>query len=129
MAIWNKIVDEFERAGRAANSALDEGKLRLTLMRARQSTDHSAERLGYAVFRAKAKGEELAADQYNRHASELAAAEAEIARLETLLKEAAKHRSGHPPKANAESEAKPTPAAAAAASERGPHEPEGAVEP
>ncbi len=107
MPIWNKIKDEVERAGRAANSAIDEGKLRLTLLRARQTADHAAERLGYALFRAKQKGEELTADLYNRHASELSAAEAEIARLETLLTEAAARRGpAKPPSAE--------PAAAAA---------------
>ncbi len=92
MPIWNKIKDEVERAGRAAHSAIDEGKLRLDLLRARQSADRSAQRLGYATYKAKAEGKELADDVYQRHASELSAAEAEIARLETLLKEAAARR-------------------------------------
>lgn len=92
MPIWNTIKDEIERAGRAANSAIDEGKLRLTLMRARQTADRAAQQLGYAVFKAKGEGHDLASDDYNRHASELAAAEAEIARTETLLKEAAADR-------------------------------------
>jgi hypothetical protein len=94
--IWNRIKDEVERAGRAAHSAIDEGKLRLDLLRARQSADRSAQRLGYAIFRAKTDGKPLADDVYNRHASELTAAEAEIARIETLLKEAAARRGGEP---------------------------------
>ena len=94
MPIWNKLKDEVERAGRAAHSAIDEGKLRLDLMRARQSADRSARRLGYAVYKAKAGGHELADDVYQRHAGELSAAEAEIARIETLLREAAARRGG-----------------------------------
>ena len=35
MALWNKLKDELNRAGRAAQEALDEGKLRLDLMRTR----------------------------------------------------------------------------------------------
>jgi hypothetical protein len=94
--IWNRIKDEMERAGRAAHSAIDEGKLRLDLMRARQSADRCAKHLGYAVYKAKSAGQDLAEDVYNRHASDLKAAEAEIARLKTLLDEAAAHRTGAP---------------------------------
>ncbi len=117
MPIWDRLKDEFERAGRAATSAIDEGKLRLDLLRARQNADHAAERLGYALFKAKEAGFELSADDYSRHASELSAAQAEIARLETLLKEAASRRSGGPSAGDAEgatADAKPevTPPAA-----------------
>jgi hypothetical protein len=126
VAIWNTIKDEFERAGRAANSAFDEGKLRLTMMRARQTADRAAQRLGYAVYRAKTRGEDLAIDLYNRHASELAAAEAEIARLETLIKEAAAHRAGAKPAADAPAA---TPNATSQATAEPPKEPDGAVEP
>ena len=94
MPIWNRIKDEVERAGRAAHSAIDEGKLRLDLLRSRQAADRSAQRLGYAIFKAKSEGKELAEDVYSRHANELSAAEAEIARIETLLKEAAARRTG-----------------------------------
>ncbi|HET7631092.1 MAG TPA: hypothetical protein VFK16_02120 [Gemmatimonadaceae bacterium] len=92
MPIWKSLKDEFGKAGRAAGSALDEGKLRLTLMRARQVADRSAQQLGYAVYRAKARGAELAVEEYDRHATALGAAEAEVARLESLLKEAAAGR-------------------------------------
>ena len=94
MPIWNRIKDEVGRAGRAAHSAIDEGKLRLDLLRTRQAADRSAQRLGYAVYKAKTEGKALAEDVYNRHACELSAAEAEIARIETLLKEAAARRTG-----------------------------------
>ena len=97
MPIWNRIRDEVERATRAAHSAIDEGKLRLDLMRARQAADRAAQRLGYAVFKARKDGGEIAPDVYNRHASELASSQAEIARLETLLKEAAARRSPSTP--------------------------------
>jgi hypothetical protein len=94
MPLWDKLKTELDRAGRAAHSALDEGKLRLEAIRARQAADSSAQRLGYAVFRARKGGGEIDKDDYNRFASELTAAQAEVDRLETLLKEAAEKRRG-----------------------------------
>ena len=58
MALWNKLKTELDRAGRAAQDALDEGKLRLEAFRARQLADKAAQALGYAVFRAKQAGQE-----------------------------------------------------------------------
>lgn len=94
MAIWNKLKTELDRAGRAAQQAIDEGKLRLDMHRARSSADRCAQRLGYAVFRARAEGRELPAEEYARLASDLAAAEAEAKRFETLLQEAEQRRTG-----------------------------------
>ena len=94
MPLWDKLKSELDRAGRAAQSALDEGKLRLDATRARRASDAAASRLGYALYNAKKAGGELPADNYNRYASELAAAQAEIERIETLLKEAAAKRKG-----------------------------------
>lgn len=53
MTIWNKLKSELDRAGRAAQGALDEGKLRLEIFRARQLVDRAAQSLGYAVYRAR----------------------------------------------------------------------------
>ena len=53
MALWNKLRTELDRAGRVANDALDEGKLRLEVFRARQLVDRAAQSLGYAVYRAR----------------------------------------------------------------------------
>jgi hypothetical protein len=89
MALFDKLKHELDRAGQTAQRALDEGKLRLELFRARQSVDRFAQRFGYAVFRAKAAGTELAAEELAAHMSNLTAAEAEVTRLETLLKEPA----------------------------------------
>jgi len=88
MALWNKLKDELNRAGRAAQEALDEGKLRLDLMRTRQAQDKAAQKLGYAVFRARKLGGDVPSDEYARLSSEVANAEAEIERIETLIKEA-----------------------------------------
>lgn len=93
MALWDKVKSELDRAGRAAQQALDEGKLRLEVHRARQTADKYAMRLGYAVYRAKKAGGELPPEEYAGLAGNLTNAEAEVARLEKLLEEAAAHRS------------------------------------
>src|SRR4051812_10546902 len=92
MALWNKLKDELGRAGRAAQDALDEGKLRLDLMRSRQALDRAAQKLGYAVYRARKLGGDIPSDEYARVSAEVANAEAEVERYETLLKEASDRR-------------------------------------
>ena len=92
MALWNKLRDELNRAGRAAQDALDEGKLRLDLMRTRQAMDKAAQKLGYAVYRARKLGGDVPSDEYARLSAEVANAESEIERLETLIKEAGTRR-------------------------------------
>ena len=94
MALWNKLKDELGRAGRAAQEAIDEGKLRLDLLRSRQAMDRAAQKLGYAVYRARKLGGDIPTDEYARIAAEVANAEAEVERYETLLKEAAGRRKG-----------------------------------
>jgi len=98
MALWNKLKDELNRAGRVAQDAIDEGKLRLDLMRSRQAMDRAAQKLGYGVYRARkagGAGADIPSDEYARLAAEVANAEAEIERYETLLREAgAKRQSG-----------------------------------
>jgi hypothetical protein len=87
MAIWDKVRTELDRAGRAAQQALDEGRLRLDAFRARQHADKAAQALGYAVYRARSGGGDLDIDTYARLSSALAAHEAEAARLESKLDE------------------------------------------
>lgn len=85
MALWDKLKTELDRAGRAAQTAFDEGKVRLELLRLRQLADKAAQALGYAVYNAKRAGGELDEESYGRLSSTLAAHEAEIARLEAQL--------------------------------------------
>jgi phage tail tape-measure protein len=94
MALWNKLKDELNRAGKAAQEALDEGRLRLDLMRSRQAMDRAAQKLGYAVYRARKLGGDIPTDEYARVSAEVANAEAEVERYETLLREAAGRRKG-----------------------------------
>jgi hypothetical protein len=92
MALIDRLRDELDRAGRSAQRAFDEGRLRLDLYRARQSVDRFAQRFGYAVYRAKQAGGDLPAEEYTAHMNNLTAAEAEVTRLETLVEQAARQR-------------------------------------
>jgi len=92
MALLDRLRQELDRAGRSAQRAFDEGRLRLDLYRAKQSVDRFAQRLGYAVYRARKAGGDLPPEEYAAHLTNLTAAEAEVTRLETLVAEAAKGR-------------------------------------
>ena len=85
MAFIDKLKEELDRAGRAAQGALDEGKTRLEAFRTRQLADKAAQALGYAVFRAKQGGGEIDADTYNRLAATLATHDSEAAKYEADL--------------------------------------------
>jgi len=85
MSVWDKLHTELNRAGRAAQGAFDEGRLRIEIFRVRQLADKSAQALGYAVYRARAKAEELDAAGWDRLAATLREHEAEATRLEEQL--------------------------------------------
>lgn len=92
MPLIDRLRSELDRAGRAAQDAFDEGRIRLELFRARQTADRSAQRLGYAVFQARRAGEDLSAEQNAALFADLTAAEAEVTRYETLVAEAERRR-------------------------------------
>jgi hypothetical protein len=83
---WDKLKNEIDKAGKVAQGALDEGKLRIELFRVRQAADKVAESLGYAVYRARKDGREPDQEAYAGLVSSLAEKEAEIARIEADLK-------------------------------------------
>ena len=103
MPLLDRLRQELDRAGKSAQRALDEGRLRLDLYRARQSVDRFAQRFGYAVYRAKKAGVDLTVEELAAHMGNMTAAEAEVTRLETLIAEASKQRkdllTGNPPAA------------------------------
>ena len=88
MPLWDKVKSELDRAGRAAQNALDEGRIQLDAFRARQRMDKSAQVLGYAVYRARSAGTELDTESYGRLSADLAAKEADVTRLDAELREA-----------------------------------------
>ncbi len=85
MAILDKLKQELDRAGRAAQEAFDEGKTRLEAFRERQLADKAAQALGYAVFRAKQSGSEVDADSLTRLTTTLKTHDTEAGRLEGEL--------------------------------------------
>jgi hypothetical protein len=85
MAIWDTLKRELDKAGQVAQGALDEGKLRLELHRAKQRADEAAASLGFAVYRAKAAGGDLEGERYASLAANIMTAEAELARVEREL--------------------------------------------
>lgn len=97
MALWNKVKQGIDKAGKAAQDVFDEGKLRLDAYRAREQADKAAEALGYAVFRAVDAGGELATDVRERLITTLRAQEADARRLEAELAAArTMHATGAP---------------------------------
>ena len=87
MALLDKLREEFDKAGKAAQGALDEGKTRLEAFRTRQLADKAAQALGYAVYRAKQGGGEIDADTYSRLAATLATHDADASRYERELED------------------------------------------
>jgi hypothetical protein len=117
MAFIDKLKEELDRAGRAAQGALDEGKARLEAFRTRQLADKAAQALGYAVFRAKQNGGEIDADTYSRLAATLATHDAEAAKYEAELElRRTQNRAGTPADRAASSTADAASSAAGAAS-------------
>ena len=87
MAFIDKLREELDKAGKAAQGALDEGKTRLEAFRTRQLADKAAQALGYAVYRAKQGGGEIDADTYSRLAATLATHDADASRYEKELED------------------------------------------
>jgi len=85
MAVFDRLKEELDRAGKAAQAAFDEGKIRLEAFRTRQLADKAAQALGYAVFRAKQNGSEVDPDTYSRLSATLATHDAEASRYEAEL--------------------------------------------
>ena len=88
MSILSTLKRELDKAGQAAQGALDEGKLRLESHRAKQRAESAAASLGFAVYRARVAGADLEQPRYDVLAANLASAEADIARIEGELAQA-----------------------------------------
>ena len=92
MALWDRVRTELDRAGRVAQQAFDEGRLRLEMLRARRQADGAAQKLGYAVYRARKESRQIPDDEYAALARGIEAAEAEVERHRRLIDEATAHR-------------------------------------
>jgi hypothetical protein len=85
MALLDRLKQELDRAGKAAQDAFDDGKTRLEAFRTRQLADKAAQALGYAVYRARKSGGDIDAATYDRLKSTLETHDTEAARLEAEI--------------------------------------------
>lgn len=88
MALWDKLKVELDRAGRAAQGALDESKLRLEAFRARQLADRAAQSLGWAVYHAHVRGEPLPDAARQRMIDAVAERDRQVTNIEAKIREA-----------------------------------------
>ncbi len=84
MSLMDRVAAGLETLGRKANQALDEGKLRMELMRARRRMDNAARTLGYLTYR-QGKGEPPPQPEVESLTKRIAEGEAEVARLEAEI--------------------------------------------
>jgi hypothetical protein len=85
MALLDRLKQELDRAGKAAQDAFDDGKTRLEAFRTRQLADKAAQSLGYAVYRAKQSGRDLDAATYDRLSATLETHDTDAGRLEAEI--------------------------------------------
>jgi hypothetical protein len=85
MALLDRLKQELDRAGKAAQDAFDDGKTRLEAFRTRQLADKAAQSLGYAVYRARKSGGDLDAATYDRLRATLETHDTDAARLEAEI--------------------------------------------
>ncbi len=81
MSFVDKVAAGLETLGRKANLALDEGKLRVQLLRARRQMDAAARDLGYVTYR-QAKGEQPPEGRVEALTRRIAEGEADVARIQ-----------------------------------------------
>ena len=96
MALLDRLKQELDRAGRAAQDAFDDGKTRLEAFRTRQLADKAAQALGYAVYRSRKGGSDLDKATYDRLSATLETHDSEAAKLEADI-ELRRQQSTTPP--------------------------------
>jgi 50S ribosomal subunit-associated GTPase HflX len=107
--IFDRLNVELEAFGRKAQSALDEGKLQIELLRVRRRHDNAARDLGVLVHR-RERGGEAEPRRMDALLLRLDDLQQEIERLERQIAETRRGRSEHPvPQVS--SDAEPGPAA------------------
>jgi hypothetical protein len=80
MSLMDRIAGGLETLGKKANQALDEGKLRMDLLRVRRRMDGAARDLGYVTYR-QAKGQGAPEGEIESLTRRIAEGEAEVARV------------------------------------------------
>jgi hypothetical protein len=87
MSLWDKVSKGASRVAKAAEDAVDEGKLRLAAYQARQRADKKAETLGYAVARGRAANSAPDETAITALVQAVIAADAEAAALEARARD------------------------------------------
>lgn len=85
MPLLDRLKQELDRAGKAAQDAFDDGKTRLEAFRTRQLADKAAQALGYAIYRARKSGGDVDAATYARLSGTLETHDTDAARLEAEI--------------------------------------------
>ena len=96
MSLMDRVAAGLETLGRKANQALDEGKLRVDLLRARRRMDGAARDLGYVTYR-QAKGQNAPEGEVESLTRRIAEAEAEAARIQAAIDKIGAERRGAAP--------------------------------
>ena len=86
MKLFDRFAAGLETLGKKANQALDEGKLRVELMKARRRMDAAARDLGYLTYR-QAKGSQAPPADVEALTQRIAEGEAAATRIEGQLEQ------------------------------------------
>ena len=97
MSLFDRFAAGLETLGKKANQALDEGKLRVELVRVRRRMDNAARDLGYLTYR-QAKGTPAAPDAVEALTRRIAEAEAAAASIEAEIEKVKQSGTGAAPK-------------------------------
>ncbi len=90
--LFDRLNQELEAFGKKAQSALDEGKLQIELLRVKRQRDHAARDLGMMLYK-KERGGEIEPKRVDAIMLRLDDLGVEIARLEAQVAEAKAQRS------------------------------------
>ncbi len=93
MSLMDRVAAGLETLGKRANQALDEGKLRVDLLRARRRMDAAARDLGYVTYR-QAKGQAAPEGEVAALTRRIADAEADVERIQAAIDRVAAERQG-----------------------------------
>ena len=94
-ALFDRLNQELEAFGKKAQSALDEGKLQIELLRVRRRQDNAARDLGLLVHR-RERGAEAEPRRIDALLLRLDDLERDIVRLERQISEARRQRASNP---------------------------------
>ena len=93
MSLFDRFAAGLETLGKKANQALDEGKLRVELVRVRRRMDNAARDLGYLTYR-QAKGTTAAPGDVEALTHRIADGETAAARIEVDIAQVKQRRTG-----------------------------------